>query len=218
VGVPIDATPQAVADLLAEEGHTRMPVYVSDLDHIVGVLHAKDVIPLLANPALIVLQDLLRKPLWVSWNMPVGALLREMQEKRSHLALIVDEYGGFAGVVSIEDILAEIVGDLPEEHESPTQGLSLGPDGSGLFPAETRIDELNDSLGVSLPRGDGAFETLGGLLNSCAGAIPRTGDRFFVGGLELTVAKADERHVRLVRLQRPLSVPPPRLESPGSPA
>ncbi|MBS2021235.1 MAG: HlyC/CorC family transporter [Deltaproteobacteria bacterium] len=209
VGVPLEATREQIADLLAEEGHTRMPVFDGDLDHIKGVLHAKDVIPLLANPSLIVLQDLLRKPLWVPWNMPVGDLLREMQQRRSHLALIVDEYGGFAGVVSIEDILSEIVGDLPEEHEAAPQGLKLGPDGSAIFPADTRIDEVNDALGAQLPDGEGAFKTLGGLLNSCAGSIPQTGDRFFVGGLELTVAQRDDRRVRLVRVHRAQSAPPP---------
>jgi putative hemolysin len=207
VGVPIEATPQQVIDLLAEEGHTRMPVFDGDLDHVKGVLHAKDVIPLLANPSLIVLHDLLRAPLFVPWNMPIGTLLKEMQAKRSHLGLVVDEFGGFEGVISLEDILAEIVGDLPEEHEAPSQKLRLGPDGSVLLPAETRVDDLNQALGAQLPDGD--FETLAGLLNSCAGAIPQLGDQFFVGGLELTVATRDERRVKQVRVRRAQSAPPP---------
>lgn len=207
VGVPVEASAQQVADLLAEEGHTRMPVYEGDLDHIVGVLHAKDVIPLLANPALIVLHDLLRQPLWVPWNMPVIDLLKEMQHRRSHLALVVDEYGGFAGVVSIEDILSEIVGDLPEEHEAPAPRIKLGPDGSATLPAETRLGEVNEVLAAGLPDDQG-FETLGGLLNSMAGAIPQAGDRFYVGGWELTVAQRDDRRVRLVRLVRSQSIPP----------
>jgi len=206
VGVPIEATPQQVIDLLSEEGHTRMPVFDGDLDHVVGVLHTKDVIPLLAHPALVVLQDLLRAPLFVPWNMPVGALLKEMQQRRSHLALVVDEFGGFAGVISIEDIIEEIVGDLPDEHALPEKQLALGPDGSALFPAETRVDELNRALEAALPDGD--FETLAGLLNSCAGAIPQQGDRFFVGGLELTVAQRDARRVKQVRVRRAQSNPP----------
>lgn len=206
-GVPIAATPSEVLDLLAEEGHTRMPVYKGDLDHVVGVLHTKDVVPLLAHPQLIVLQDLLRAPLFVPWNMPVGTLLKEMQQRRSHLALVVDEFGGFAGVVSIEDIIEQIVGDLPDEHTLPERSLQLGADGSGLFPAETRVDELNRALEAALPDGD--FETLAGLLNSCAGAIPQQGDQFFVGGLELTVAQRDARRVKQVRVRRALSQPPP---------
>jgi CBS domain containing-hemolysin-like protein len=196
-----------VIDLLAEEGHTRMPVFDGDLDHIKGVLHAKDVIPLVASPGLIVLHDLLRAPMFVPWNMPIGTLLKEMQQKRSHLALVVDEFGGFEGIVSIEDILEEIVGDLPEEHEAPSQKLKLGPDGSALLPAETRVEDVNQALASGLPDGD--FETLAGLLNSCAGAIPQQGDQFFVGGLELTVAVRDERRVKQVRVRRAQTVPPP---------
>jgi len=208
VGVPIDATPQQVIDLLSEEGHTRMPVYEGDLDRIRGVLHTKDVIPLLANPELIVLQDLLRPALWVPWTKSVDEMLREMQQKRSHLALVADEYGGFAGIVSLEDILEEIVGEIRDEHDTEVPVPPLGTDGTALVRGEARIDEVNQVLGSQLPR-DGDFETLAGLLNACAGAIPQSGDRFFVGGLELTVAQRDDRRVRLVRVARAQSQPPP---------
>jgi putative hemolysin len=209
VGVPLDANPAEVVRLLTEEGHTRMPVYEGDLDHIRGVLHTKDLIPLVAHPELIVLQDLLRPPVFVPWNLQVGLVLREMQQKRSHLALVVDEFGGLAGIVSIEDILSEIVGELPDEHNDPTPALHLGPDGTALLPAETRIDEINRAFDAELPA-DGGFETLAGLLNTCAGAIPQAGDHFFVGGLELTVAQRDDRRVRMVRVGRAArSEPPP---------
>jgi CBS domain containing-hemolysin-like protein len=207
VGVPVEATPQQVIDLLSEEGHTRMPVYDGDLDRIRGVLHTKDVIPLLANPELIVLQDLLRPALWVPWTKRVDEILREMQLKRSHLALVADEYGGFAGIVSLEDILEEIVGEIRDEHDTEVAVPPLGADGTALLRGEARIDEVNQVLGAQLPR-DGDFETLAGLLNSCAGAIPQSGDRFYVGGLELTVAQRDDRRVRLVRVARALSQPP----------
>ena len=207
IGVPVEATPQQVIDLLSEEGHTRMPVYDGDLDRIRGVLHTKDVIPLLANPELIVLQDLLRPPLWVPWTKRVDEILREMQHKRSHLALVADEYGGFAGIVSLEDILEQIVGEIRDEHDTEVSVPPLGADGTALLRGEARIDEVNQVLGVQLPR-DGDFETLAGLLNACAGAIPQSGDRFYVGGLELTVAQRDDRRVRLVRVARALSQPP----------
>ena len=207
IGVPLDATPAQVIDLLAEEGHTRMPVFEGDLDEIKGVLHAKDVIPLLAHPELIVLQDLVRPALFVPWTKPVGDLLREMQQKRSLLAMVVDEYGGFSGIVTLEDILEEIVGEIRDEHDADRPTLQFGPDGTALVRSETRLSELNEALGAALPEGD--FETLGGLLNSAAGAIPQSGDRFFIGGLELTVIQRDDRRVRLVRIARPKTVPPP---------
>jgi CBS domain containing-hemolysin-like protein len=211
VGVPLDATAQSVIDLLAEEGHTRMPVFEGDLDNIKGVLHAKDVIPLVAHPELIVMQDLLRPALFVPWTKPVGELMREMQQKRSLIAMVVDEYGGFSGIVSLEDILEEIVGEIHDEHDTEGQAPQFGADGSALVRAEMRVDELNRALGSQLPAG-GDFETLGGLLNSCAGAIPQAGDRFYVGGLELTVVQRDDRRVRMVRVARPkgaASQPPP---------
>ena len=213
VGVPLDATAHQIIDLLAEEGHTRMPVFEGDLDEIKGVLHAKDVIPLLAHPELIVLQDLLRPALFVPWTKPVGELLTEMQAKRSLIALVVDEYGGFSGIVTLEDILEEIVGEIRDEHDTEGPTPQFGPDGTALVRAETRLGELNDALGAQLPDG-GDFETLGGLLNSAAGAIPQTGDRFFIGGLELTVVQRDDRRVRLVRVARPKTLPPPAPSDP----
>jgi magnesium and cobalt exporter, CNNM family len=215
VGVPLEADPQEVIDLLAEEGHTRMPVFEGDLDNIRGVLHAKDVIPLLAHPELIVLQDLVRPPFFAPWNKSVGELLREMQHRRSLLALIVDEYGGFSGIVTLEDILEEIVGEIRDEHDVEVALPQFGPDGTVVLRAETRIGDLNRALGTSLPDG-GNFETLSGLLNSAAGAIPHAGDCFFIGGLELTVVQRDDRRVRLVRVGKPLkSVPPPRAKDVG---
>jgi len=209
VGVPIDATPAQVIDLLAEEGHTRLPVFDGDLDRIRGVLHAKDVIPLLAHPELIVMQDLLRPALFVPWTKPVGELMREMQLKRSLLALVVDEYGGFEGIVTLEDILEEIVGEIRDEHDQEGPTPAFGPDGTALVRAEIRVDELNRALSSQLPDSTGDFETLGGLLNSAAGAIPQAGDKFYIGGLELTVVQRDDRRVRTVRISRPKTAPPP---------
>src|SRR5256885_3501775 len=196
VGVPIDATPQQAIDLLAEEGHTRMPVYDGDLDHIKGVLHAKDVIPLMAHPQLIVLQAIVRPALFVPWTKPVGELLREMQHKRSLLAMVVDEYGGFSGIVTLEDILEEIVGEIHDEHDKEGPAPQFGPDGTALVRAEVRVDDLNESLGAKLPN-QGDFETLGGLLNSAAGALPQTSAPFYIGGLGQTVVLRDDAESRL---------------------
>ncbi|MFL5367176.1 MAG: hemolysin family protein [Myxococcales bacterium] len=209
VGVPVGSTVDDVLALLAEEGHTRMPVFEDDLDHIKGVLHTKDVIPLLANPELIVLQDLIRPAVWVPWTKRVDEILREMQQKRSHIVMVADEYGGLSGIVTLEDVLELVVGELGEERRPVELPVPpLGPDGTTLVRAETRIEEVNEALGAELPR-DGGFETLAGLLNSCAGAIPQTGDRFYVGGLELTVLQRDDRRVRLVRIAKASATQPP---------
>src|SRR2546428_13354230 len=128
-----------------------MPVYEGDLDHIKGVSHAKDVIPMMAHPELTVLQDIVRQALFVPWTKPVGELLREMQHKRSLLAMVVDEYGGFSGIVTLEDILEEIVGEIHDEHDKEGPQPQFGPDGSALVRAEMRVEELNRALGSQLP-------------------------------------------------------------------
>jgi len=210
VGVPLRASAQEVIALLAEEGHTRMPIYEGSLDHIKGVLHTKDVIPLLANPELIVLEDLLRPALFIPWNKAVGELLREMQERRSHIAMVVDEFGGLEGIVTVEDLLSVIVGELREDLRGEGEGVQFAPDGSALVRGETRIEELRRAFQIGLD--DAGYETVAGMLNAAAGAIPQAGDCFFVAGLELSVVQRDERRVRLVRVRkpRPASEPPPR--------
>jgi CBS domain containing-hemolysin-like protein len=202
VGVPLEASSQEVIDLLAEEGHTRMPIYDGSLDHIKGVLHAKDVIPLLANPELIVLQDLLRPALFIPWNKPVGELLKEMQQKRSHIAMVLDEFGGLEGIVTLEDMLALIVGELREDLREEKPRIQLSSDGSALVPGETRLPELARAFEIDLPE-QGDYETVAGMLNAAAGAIPQVGDCFFVAGLELTVDQRDDRRVRQVRVRKP---------------
>ena len=202
VGVPIEASAQEVIALLAEEGHTRMPIYEGSLDHIKGVLHAKDVIPLLANPELIILPDLLRPALFIPWNKPVGELLEEMQLRHSHIAMVVDEFGGLEGIVTLEDMLAVIVGELSEEERHGGVRVVIAPDGSAQVPGDTRLPELARAFEVELPE-NGDYETVAGMLNATAGAIPQPGDCFFVAGLELTVVQRDERRVRLVKVQRP---------------
>ncbi len=217
VGVPLTASASDVIALLAEEGHTRLPIFDGSLDHIKGVLHAKDVIALLANPELIVLHDLLRPALFIPWNKPVGALLKEMQAKHSHIAMIVDEFGGLEGIVTLEDMLSVIVGELREGHpgeQRPT--IQISADGSALVPGETRLPELSRTFAVELPE-NGDYETVAGMLNAAAGAIPQVNDCFFVGGLELTVVQRDERRVRMVRARRPKELESASAKEPGRP-
>src|SRR5690606_17745656 len=138
----------------------RLPVYKDDLDQVVGILHARDLIPLLQNPELIVLHDIIRPATFVPWVKPIGDLLREMQQKRIHMAVVVDEHGGFMGVVTIEDILSEIVGDLGDEFTSPDRDIEKLPDGSWLVDASVEPTELEKAVGVPIPEGE--YETLGG--------------------------------------------------------
>jgi CBS domain containing-hemolysin-like protein len=201
---------------LAEEGHTRLPVYQGHLDQIVGVLHARDLVPMLAHPDLIVLRDLLRPAHFAPWSKPVEQLLREMQRKRLHMMLVVDEFGGVMGLCTIEDVLEEIVGDIRDEYEEEEEGgraVEPHADGSFTVLGSTLIAEFNRATGAAMPE-DGDVETVGGFLNSLAGAIPAPGDRFFWHGWIFTVSEADPRRVTRVRAVR--APPGPRQAAAGT--
>ena len=207
VGVELSASPPEILTLLAEESHSRIPVYKEDIDHIVGVLHSRDLIPLLQHPELIVLRDIIRPAVFVPWIKPVGDLLREMQARRIHMAMVTDEHGGFMGVVTLEDILREIVGDIGDEFEQPEALVEKQPDGSFLVDAMLEVDEFAHGFGVPLPEGE--YETLGGYLSSLAGSIPEVGDRFIYDGWQFTVASKQGPRLGRVRMMR-LKPPPAR--------
>jgi CBS domain containing-hemolysin-like protein len=200
ITVAISTPPTEVLRLLAEENHSRIPVYRDDVDHIVGVLHARDLIPLLQHPELIVLQDVIRPANFVPWMKPIGDLLREMQKKRIHMAMVVDEYGGFMGVVTLEDILREIVGDIGDEFEEVEKQVEKQPDGSFLVDASMEVDRFTQSFGFELPEGD--FDTLGGFLSSLAGHLPDVGERFTYGGWQFTVAAKEGARIDRVRVAK----------------
>ncbi|MET0403796.1 MAG: hemolysin family protein [Cystobacter sp.] len=205
-----------VLRLLAEENHSRIPVYRDDVDHIVGVLHARDLIPLLQHPELIVLQDTIRPAHFVPWLKPIGDLLREMQRQKIHMAIVVDEYGGFMGIVTLEDILREIVGDIGDEFEVEEKQVEKQADGGFLVDAALEVDRFTQAFGFPLPEGD--FDTLGGFLSSLAGHLPDVGERFTFNGWAFTVyAKEGARvdRVRLIKLKQPTKESPPTKGSPG---
>jgi putative hemolysin len=193
-----------IVRLLAEEGHSRVPVYRGSLDQVVGILHARDLVPLLTHPELIVLGDLLRPPQFVPWAKPVDHLLREMQRKRLHMAVVVDEFGGVMGICTLEDVLEQIVGDIGDEYEEEGKAIEALPDGSFAVQGATPVAELNRMAGLGIPEDQG-FETVAGFVNSLAGAIPAAGDRFPWRGWHFTVSEADRRRalrVRVARLKR----------------
>jgi putative hemolysin len=215
VAVAVTTSPMEVLRILAEENHSRLPVYNDDIDHIVGVLHSRDLVPLLQHPELIVLSDVIRPAVFVPWLKSVGDLLREMQRRRIHMAMVVDEHGGFMGIVTLEDILREIVGDIGDEFEERETPLEKQPDGSYLVDAGMDVEEFARAFGTGLPEGE--YGTLGGYLSSVAGAIPEVGDRFGIDGLLLTVASKKGQRLDKIRVARtkPASPSPETATSSG---
>jgi len=201
VAVEVETPVPDIIRLLAEEGHSRMPVYHESLDRIEGVLHARDLVPLLAHPELIVLRDILRPAHFVPWSKPIEQLLREMQRKRLHMAFVVDEHGGIMGLCTIEDVLEEIVGDIQDEFDEVGRVVETHPDGTFTVHGQAPVAEFNVAAAADLPEDQG-YETMAGFLNAVAGAIPAKGDRFFWKGWVFTVADADPRRVTKVRAAR----------------
>ncbi|HEY7725909.1 MAG TPA: hemolysin family protein, partial [Anaeromyxobacteraceae bacterium] len=202
VAVDVDTPVPELLTLLSERGHSRLPVYRGDLDRIVGTLHVRDVVPLLQHPELIVLADLVRPPCFVPWSKPVEVLLREMQRRRLHMAMVVDEYGGVMGLCTLEDVLEEIVGDIGDEFdEGEPRDVESHADGTFTVRGDAPLAAFNDAAGAALPEGQG-YETVGGFLNHLAGAIPAAGDRFLWRGWLFTVSEATPRRVTRVRAAR----------------
>ncbi|MFL5262782.1 MAG: hemolysin family protein, partial [Anaeromyxobacteraceae bacterium] len=202
VAVDVDTPVKEILRLLAEEGHSRLPVYRESLDQIVGTLHARDLVPLLEHPELIVLRDLIRPPHFVPWSNPVDQLLRDMQKRHIHMAVVVDEYGGVMGICTLEDVLEEIVGEIGDEFEAEEgKGVEAHADGTFTVRADTAVADFNRVAGASLPEA-GDYETIGGFLNALAGAIPVSGDRFFFRGWLFTISEATPRRVLRVRAAR----------------
>ena len=201
--VAIDAsTPMdEIFQLIAEQGHSRIPVYRDSIDSIVGILHVRDIVPLMQNPQLIVLHDLLRPAVYVPWVKPIGDLLRDMQKQRIHMAVVVDEYGGFSGIVTLEDILREIVGDIGDEFEDATSPFEKQPDGSVLVDAMLERAEFAKAFDFKFPEGE--FETLGGFVAHLAGVIPEAGDRFTHGGFTFVVHSKDGPRLERIKVWRP---------------
>lgn len=201
VAVPLGIAPEELVQLLAERGHSRLPVYDGEIDRIVGVLHTRDIVPLLAHPELIKLPDVIRPANFVPWATRIERLLREMQREKIHMAMVTDEHGGFMGVVTLEDILEEIVGDLPDEHDDGAKEIESLADGSHRVDASIALPDFNEAMGTSLPE-DEDFDTLAGFLNSLAGEIPETGATLHANGLIFTVEERSPRRVVAVRVAR----------------
>lgn len=197
----IDSTLGEAIDLVSECGHTRIPIYKDNVDVIVGILHAKDLLKLWGkDPASNIPLEILRKPFYVPENQMVSDLLKEMKEKKTHLAILTDEYGGTAGIITIEDIIEEIVGEIMDEHDKEPSLLSV-IDGSTIrVHARLEIEKLEDHFGIKLPEGE--FESVGGFIIHLLGKIPLVDEKIVFEDLEMTIQSADQRKIDLVLIER----------------
>lgn len=201
VALPVDASQDELRRVLLEEGRSRMPVYQDTLDGVVGYVVAKDFAAMAWEKELIVLADLLRPVLFVPETAPAVKVLREMQARRTQLAVAVDEHGGVAGLITLEDLVEELVGEVFSEWEQPEPLVRKEPSGAAVVRGDTPIRDVNRELSIDLPEG-ADYTTIAGLCIALAGAVPERGTRLDAGGgITLEIEDASPRLVRYVRIR-----------------
>jgi CBS domain containing-hemolysin-like protein len=204
VALPLSTTLPDAAQFIASAAHSRMPVYNKTRDDIVGILHAKDLLAELAKPAAaerLPIQKILREPYFVPETKRVDELLREFQITHNHMAIVLDEYGGVSGLVTIEDVLEEIVGEIVDEYdEEVIEGIRRIDDRSSETLARVHIDEINERLGLNLPE-DGEFDTIGGFVFQELGRVPAVGEQLTWQNIRLTVLEATRRRIDRLKIE-----------------
>lgn len=205
VAVPVSATLEDVIQLIQEKGLSRMPLFENDLDNISGVIYSKDVLPYINSDIgeqLINWKTIARKALFIPATKKLDDLLRDFQHEKTHIAIVVDEYGGTEGLVTLDDILEEIVGDIGDEYDDQQEKLyTRFKNGVYIFDAKIDLDDLDEILNTSISSDDDEFETLGGLVYHLTERIPNVGERMIYKNLEMTVHSVKNNRVKKLRIK-----------------
>ncbi|HTD46329.1 MAG TPA: hemolysin family protein [bacterium] len=204
--VPADATLNRALALMTERGHSRLPVYEGTIDHVLGVVYIRDLIPALRHGRLDQpVSELKRPPFFVPESKKVDELFKEMQQKRVSMAIVLDEYGGTAGLVTVEDLLEEIVGEIQDEYDLEEKPIQLVDDRTAVVNARIHLDEVSELLGVRLPQDE--VDTVAGLVYSLFGRVPTPGETIELPGIALRVEKTLGQRITRVRITRTTPAP-----------
>ena len=201
ISIRSDATIEEILELTIKHGHTRIPVYAENIDNIVGILNVKDLLQFWSKP--ISEKDILsnlRKPYYIPETKNTHHLLHELKQKKYHIAVVIDEYGGTSGLVTLEDLIEEIVGEIHDEHDTKKGDIVELNDGYTLIDGRVEIEVIEDYLDIKFE--EGKFETLGGFILNVIKKIPVTGEIIHVDNLEMIIESADERSIKKVKLKR----------------
>jgi putative hemolysin len=205
VAVAVQATLPDVIELIREKGLSRMPLFENDLDNIIGVIYSKDVLPYIntdMEEGVINWKTVARKALFIPATKKLDDLLRDFQQEKTHIAIVVDEYGGTEGIVTLDDILEEIVGDIGDEYDDEEEKLyTKFKNGVYIFDAKIDLDDLDEIMGTEISTDDDEFETLGGLVYHLTERIPNVGERVIYKNLELTVHSVKNNRVKKLRVK-----------------
>ncbi len=205
VAISSSQTLEEVLTLIREKGLSRMPLYEDDLDAILGVIHSKDVLPYIHSDVertTINWRTIARKPLFIPATKKLDDLLRDFQQEKTHIAIVVDEYGGTEGIITLDDILEEIVGDITDEYSEDEEKLfTRFKSGVYIFDAKIDLDDMEEILNCQITSIDDDFETLGGLVYHLTERIPNVGERVYYQGMELTIHSVLKNRVRKLRVK-----------------
>lgn len=205
VAVSTENSLNEVLALIREKGLSRMPLYENDLDNILGIIYSKDVLPYINSDierTTINWRTIARKALFIPATKKLDDLLRDFQQEKTHIAIVVDEYGGTEGLITLDDILEEIVGDISDEYgENEEQLYTQFKNGVYVFDAKIDLDDMEEILEIELTADDDEFETLGGLVYHLTERIPNVGERVYYKGLELTIHSVQNNRVRKLRVK-----------------
>jgi putative hemolysin len=214
VASSIDTPMLEAVDVMLKAGHSRVPVYSDTVDNVIGILYAKDLLHYLRDGRTDVpLGKILRPAYFIPESKKVDELLQELQQKKVHMAVVVDEYGGTAGIVTIEDLLEEIVGEIQDEYDTEEPTMEAVSESEYMFDARVDLDEVNKLLNVQLPTEGG--DTLGGFIYSQLGKVPAVGDTIEFDGVTVEVLSVAGRRIKQVRARRAESVSDERSNNAG---
>lgn len=198
-----NASPQEMIQIIIDSGHSRFPVIADDRDEVIGILLAKDLLRFYAENERerFHIKECLRPAVFIPESKRLNVLLKEFRVSHNHMAIVVDEYGGVSGLLTIEDVLEQIVGEIDDEHD-PDEEVMIVPEQQDTWRVDalTRIEDLNEELGTSFSDAD--YDTVGGLVMTELGRLPRKGESLVLDGMRFTVLRADRRRVHAVRLRR----------------
>jgi len=197
--VTVDATVRELLDIIIACGHSRIPVYEDSIDNIIGLLYAKDLLKQWGTDEnSLTVRDIMRPPYFIPESKNLEQLLQEFKRKRIHLAIVIDEYGGTSGLITIEDLLEEIVGDIQDEYDREESLLTVNPDGSIIADGRLPVEELEEHFDIQIERDN--FDSVGGLAFHLTGKIPAIGDTIDGSGLCMKIIDADLRRVKKVSI------------------
>ena len=215
VAVDMDMPRDKITMTVLEEGYSRLPVYRETIDNIIGIIYTKDLLGLLEYRNVIILEDIIHPAYFVPETTKISHLLRDFQQRKIHMAIVTDEFGGTEGIVTMEDIIEEIVGEIHDEYDEEVKDIEQMADGSFLVNTRIPLKDFNERFDASVPEEE-EYDTLGGLLHKLTGRIPELNDTIRHEDFSFTIVKKSQRRIRLVKVRRSEKAPPEKSDSESS--